>query len=303
MTAPATTEAALPCPPGAVCEASVPTQAPPQAEPPGDNASRTLEIAEDGTMTLQIPPPAPGSDARKPRVVVLLPATMDKPERAILLEDGDLESFDGHEDEPSEYEAYNEYEVRRGRLPPLRLESTRWGVAVRGVGAYMGRNGVAGSTAGVGGIGGSLRYRPLLPVAIDLGVDVIGGIDPNGWARREVPLSASALVYLNPKSRTQFYLVGGVNYTFAAVQSNVALENLAGGSYDEYNYAGLHGGLGFEFRLSTAIGFHLEALGVGRTRVDKDGDGRFPEYYDPRTGLASNTSALGLGRAGVSIWW
>ncbi|MBM4374947.1 MAG: hypothetical protein FJ095_07665 [Deltaproteobacteria bacterium] len=299
---PAASDATPPCPPGAVCESAVPAP-PAPTEAASEDASHSLDVAADGTMTLQIPPPPPGIDARKPRVVVLLPATGDKPERAILLEDTDLENLGTFDEGQFEEQEEPEYPLRRRRLPPLRLESTRWGIAARGVGAYMSRNGVAASTSGVGGIGGSLRYRPILPVALDLGIDVFGGIDANGWARREVPLSASALVYLNPKSRAQFYLVGGVSYTFAAVQSNVALENLAGGTYDEYNYAGLHAGLGFEFRLSTAIGFHLEALGVGRTRVDSDGNGRFTEYYDPQTGLASNTSALGLGRAGVSIWW
>jgi hypothetical protein len=156
---------------------------------------------------------------------------------------------------------------------------------------------------GMGGIGASLRYRPVPAVALDAGIDIIGGTDTNGFARREVPLSVSTMLYLNPRSFAQFYFMGGLNLSFARVASNYIEPNFAGGSTDDYTYVGGQFGGGVEFRMTRAVAFNVDLLGTLRSRVDSDGNGRYPEYYDARTGLSSNSSGGGLLRAGLTLWW
>ena len=54
---------------------------------------------------------------------------------------------------------------------------------------------------------------------------------------------------------------------------------------------------------SPVVGIHIDGLAFFRTRIDSDGGGRYPEFYDAETGMASNSSAGGLLRAGVNFWW
>lgn len=178
-----------------------------------------------------------------------------------------------------------------------------WGLTLRASGALMGSARVGVENFGVGGVGVSLRRRPLPPFAVDFGIDILGGVDPNGWTRREVPFSASTLFFVNPLSRAQVYLLGGINLTFADVQSEFVEANLARGNADDYTYLGMQFGGGVEFRLTPLVGFFFDGFATVRTRIDDDVRGRYPEYYDARTGLASNSSTVGQLRTGLSLWW
>lgn len=184
---------------------------------------------------------------------------------------------------------------------PQRLYS-KWGFSLRVEGAAMGDG--ANVDAGIGGLGMSLRYRPVPAFGFDLGVDVIGGKDFNGFTRIETPVSLNAMIFVNPRSRVQFYLIGGAHLSHAQVRSDYSsplLGRTEDGKYGaDYNYFGGQGGAGLEFRLGRRVGLSFDALGFMRKRTD---DGRQPEYVDAATGKTTNTSAGVLFRGGLNFWW
>jgi hypothetical protein len=154
----------------------------------------------------------------------------------------------------------------------------------------------------MGGGGVSLRYRPVDPVAFDVGLDVLMGIDSNGFQRREVPLTMSMLLYLLPDTVVQPYAFFGVSFTQAEVESSRMEPNLAKGYADRYGYIGGHAGLGVDFRVASALSLGVDALGFVRERVD-EGAERFPEFFDRARSEASNTTVAGQLRGGVTFWW
>jgi hypothetical protein len=153
------------------------------------------------------------------------------------------------------------------------------------------------------GLGLSLRYRPTPMFALDLSTDFLGGVDANGLERQELPFGATAMLYVNPRNLVQFYLFGGIDWSFAQVFSDEYRPNLADGTSDDYTYFGGHRGLGLEFRVTKLIGINIDGLAFVRTRTDADEDGRYPEFYDAKSGEVSNSSAAGMLRAGVTFWW
>lgn len=179
---------------------------------------------------------------------------------------------------------------------------SKWGLNLRAQGAAMGDG--ANRESGMGGIGMSLRYRPVAHFGFDLGVDVIGGTDFNGFSRVETPLSLNAMIYVNPRSRVQFYLLGGAHLSHAEVRSDSQSELLgrtADGKFGaDYNYFGGQGGAGLEFRIGRRVGLNIDVLGFIRKRTD---DGLLPEYIDPASGQTTNTSGGVLLRGGLNFWW
>jgi opacity protein-like surface antigen len=186
--------------------------------------------------------------------------------------------------------------------PPWRSE---FGLNLRLEGIALGKyRNVNDEGAGMGGVGLSLRYRPVAAFAFDVGADLVGGIDYNGFQRTETPITINGIVYVNPRSRVQFYLTGGVQFSHANVKSDTASPLLRpdsnGGYSAEYNYFGGQGGVGLEFRLSRHVALDIDGLGFIRARTDK---GATPEFYDPTTGKTTNKSGGGIFRGGVTFWW
>jgi hypothetical protein len=286
------------CPPGAYCEAV--EVAPPSAKDAGPLAV-AANPAEGTTITI---PPA--RDPHRPRVVVIHPGRDGRPDEVIVYENGEvpphlrrhpLPPAPPAPPPPVKHWRHHEYK-------PDRLDRHRgWGVGLRAEGAVMAQQHQGVDTFGIGGIGMSLRYRPIPAFAVDVGSDVLVGRDTNGWSRREIPVSASMMLYLNPRNIAQFYLLGGGHVAFAHVRSEQIEPNLAKGTSDAYTYAGGQVGAGFEFRVSPLLGLHIDGLAFFRGRIDSDGNGQFPEYYNRETGQISNSSAGGLLRAGVNFWW
>jgi len=171
-------------------------------------------------------------------------------------------------------------------------------------GLTMGSDSGAAFNAGMGGVGLSLRYRPVPAFAFDVGLDILAGNDYNGFERTETPLSLSGMLFVNPRSRVQFYFIGGINFSRAEVRSDhyTPLLTAAGGNEytSEYTYFGGQGGIGLEFRLSRRVAFDVDFLGFVRKRTD---DGLQPEFVDWETGQTTNTSGGGLLRGGISFWW
>jgi hypothetical protein len=286
------------CPPGAFCEEV--TVAPPDeaAAAPPDGAPGEPEAESDQPTTIVLPPPPPGYDPYAPRTFTYQPDADGGPGQIIVYEPGaapphappgDLEA------PPPPPEPKEKRTWRRHR---------QWGLNLRVDGVIMPRyrNDVEDG-AGMAGLGLSLRYRPTPMFALDLSTDFLAGVDANGLERQELPFGLSAMLYVNPRNLVQFYLFGGIDWSFAQVFSSDYRPNLADGTSDYYSYFGGHAGLGLEFRVSKLIGINIDGLAFVRTRTDADRDGLYPEYYDARTGEMSNSSAAGMLRAGVTFWW
>jgi len=190
-----------------------------------------------------------------------------------------------------------------------------WGLNLRlqGVGMGGGHNGrgdgpKAHPDAGMGGFGLGLRYRPIPSFAVEGSIDILGGTDFNGFERVEMPMSLSGLLYLNPRSRAQFYLTGGVHWSNATLQSSDPDPRLSpstdGTTFTtEYKYFGGQGGIGLEYRVSRRLALNLDALGFVRTRTDDAVETGPAEFNDPNTGRTTNTSGGALFRGGLTFWW
>ncbi len=295
------------CPPGAFCEE------PPEAEPPEagpgaaspseeDPAAREPRADDEGEPVTIVLPPT--DDPNTPRTFTYRPDPAGGPGQVIVYEGDDGPALLEEEEEEEEGGVGRAPRTRvrqhRERLQPHR----RWGLNLRMEGVLMPqyRDGVANET-GMAGLGLSLRYRPTPMFAFDFGADFLTGTDTNGFSRQELPLALSLMIYANPQSVAQFYVFGGINGSFARVSSRQYEVTVAERDHDAYSYVGGHGGVGFEIRVSELIGINLDGLVLARTRTDDDGQGAFPEFYDPDTGTTSNSSAAGLLRGGVTFWW
>lgn len=181
----------------------------------------------------------------------------------------------------------------------------RFGLNLRVEGAAMMTSSDSNTGAGMGGAGGSFRWRPSRFFAFDLGFDVLGGTDYNGDERIEVAGSLSGIVYFNPQHRVQAYAIAGVNLSHASVDTNPSWSDNTDNTYEFVdsnegrNYFGGHGGLGLEVRLGTHFGLSADVLALIRTRVDSD----VPEFRNRETGETSNTSGAVLFRIGANFWW
>jgi hypothetical protein len=275
------------CPPGAFCEDV-------QVDPPEDVAAQGGDTKK-GPVTVVLPPAPPGSDPNAPRTFTYQPDAEGGPGQVIVYEPGaHVPGQTVREAPPGPPEA-EQQELHRHR---------RWGLNLRVQGVILPHfQDEVADDAGMAGLGMSLRYRPRPMFALDLGADFLGGVDANGLERQEVPISLTAMLYANPQHVVQFYLMGGINWSFARVFSDTPQPNLADGTSDEYTYFGGHGGIGLEFRVSQLVGINVDGLAFVRTRTDDDGEGQFPEFYNARTNEASNSSASGLLRAGITFWW
>lgn len=207
--------------------------------------------------------------------------------------------------------------VRRGPPPAMRRGPTpqmpvctscgprffnKWSFGLRLEGAAFGDG--SHPDAGMGGLGISLKYRPVPAFAFDISADVLFGKDYNGFDRMETPFSANAMIYVNPRSRAQFYLMAGAHMSHASVTAEAnAARNTTGAKLEtEYSYIGGQAGIGMEFRIGRRVGLNFDALGFLRKRTDENAD-RTWEFVNPETGQKTNTSAGLLFRGGLNFWW
>jgi len=287
------------CPPGAwFCE-DTPVEAPPTAAPaPAEKPAETPAAKDtkppppNGRGAVVIPPPA--GKAAPPPVVVYQPVPNAPPPQVIIVSPG----------APRPRVVYP-VPPPPPKRPPWRPE---WGLNLRLEGVAMAHEGAA-EDAGMGGIGIGLRYRPVPAFAIEGDLDLIGGTDYNGFERAEVPLAFNGLLFVNPRSRVQFYFIGGFHVAWAKVRSDQASplltrnteDNDGWGDYEqEYSYFGGQLGIGLEFRLSRRVALDIDLIGFFRGRTD---DGDLPEFVDWDTGRTTNSSGGGLFRGGVSFYW
>jgi hypothetical protein len=185
--------------------------------------------------------------------------------------------------------------------PAKRRRYRESGINLRLEGVMMGDEQKHHQDAGMGGIGFSFRHRPVPHFAFDVGVDLVGGKDWYGRERSEAALLLSGMVFWNPRSRFQFYTIGGLGWSHAdviVVPESADVDAI----HEEYGYFGGHLGFGGELRVSQRTALNLDLVGFLRTRT-RAPQGAQPEFIDPETHLATNTSGGGLLRGGITFYW
>ncbi|HEY4118492.1 MAG TPA: hypothetical protein VGM56_11580 [Byssovorax sp.] len=279
------------CPPGSwfCADADPPAAqpAPPAAPQNTTRAPRHAPAAESEDADDDAPPAAqqqtrrgpPGEYGRPPVVVYDGPPP---PARVVIVAPG----------------------YRPFRPPPPAMRPrwvSEWGVNLHIEGMAFGRS--AAEAAGMGGVGAALRFRPVPHFALEAGVDFIAGNDFNGFQRTETPFTLNGILFVNPRSRAQLYLMGGMLVSHADVQSDQAsplLQRQGNGWGAEYTYFGGQAGGGIEFRVSRRVALDLDVLGFLRKRTD---DGKTPEFVDVAHNRATNTSDGAIIRGGLVLYF
>jgi hypothetical protein len=176
---------------------------------------------------------------------------------------------------------------------------SEWGLNLHFEGAALGNSPQATHGSGMGGLGLGLRYKPIPAFGIEADIDYLDGRDYNGFKRDETAFTLNGLVFLNPKSRAQVYLLGGFGWSGAHVND----DSLGYTTHEyDYGYFGGQGGLGLEFRIGRHFALNADALAFIRERIDSGADAN-PEFFNPQTGQSSNTSGGVLFRGGMTFYF
>lgn len=186
--------------------------------------------------------------------------------------------------------------------PRPAMPHRQWGLNLHlaGIALGSGRNG----EAAMGLVGLGLRFRPVPGFALEANIDVAGGTDYNGFRRTETLGTLNGLLYLNPKSRAQFYLLGGLGLSGARVSGDdysyaLTSSGLYASGDRKYTYFGGQGGAGIEIRLSRVVALNFDIRGFVRSRTDGRGA---PEFVDA-SGRSTNTSGGALVNGGITFYF
>lgn len=238
-------------------------------------AEGEIKIGPPGTTP---PPVAPAPAPAPPPVVVYTPAPAPPPPV-----------------QPAPPPAYYPPPPPPPHRPVVRSEI---GLNFHLVGAAFASNENMTHDAGAGGVGAALRFRPTPRFALDIGLDVMGGTDANGFKRSEVPFTIAGLLYLNPRSKVQVYLLGGLGFSTARVEKTTQ----AGYTLDErYSYfGGLFGG-GLEVRVAPKVALNFDVRGFVRGRTDDKA--KYDPEFRANDGRTTNTSGGALFNGGLTLYF
>ena len=152
----------------------------------------------------------------------------------------------------------------------------------------------------MGGVGVGGRARPDRAVALDLTIDNFGGNDYAGHRRYELGLNFATSVFFNPRDRVQGLFIAGLGWSRADVsyRSGSSPHSIN----DTYYYFGMFAGLGLEYAVRSHFSLDFALLGLLRGRTDAKADNN-PEFVDPKTKLATNSSGAGLLRLGLNYYF
>lgn len=195
---------------------------------------------------------------------------------------------------------YRTYYVRR----PMPYAQHEWGLNLRLDAAIIG--GGVRDSAGMGGLGAGLRFKPSPYFGIEAGADFAFGRDYNDNDRNETAFTLTGLLFLNPRDHAQVYLLAGFGWSVANVTT---YDNWAhgggsssGGQSAVYDYFGGQFGIGLEYRMSQHLALNLDLRGFVRGRTD--GDAKiYPEFVDQNTGKTTNTSGGALVTGGMTFYF
>jgi len=156
----------------------------------------------------------------------------------------------------------------------------------------------AASNYFMGGVGLGVRARPDPAVAVDLTLDSLTGIDYVGHRRDELGGNLATSVFFNPHDPVQAFFAAGIGWS----RANTSYNNGAMKIDNTYHYFGMFAGLGIEWRVKSRLSLDVALLGLLRSRTDSDADNN-PEFIDPKTKLATNSSGAGLVRLGLIYYF
>ena len=181
-------------------------------------------------------------------------------------------------------------------VPRHAVPRREWGINLHVGGLMLGKG--RDDNSGMAMVGLGLRFRPAPAFAIEADLDFAGGRDYNGYRRKETAFAFNGLVFLNPKSKTQVYLLGGFGWSGAT-----AVDDRGGYDSTEYKYGyfGGQAGIGLEFRLSKVVALNFDMRGFIRGRID-DNKRDYPEFIDSN-GRTTNTSGGGIFQGGLTFYW
>jgi hypothetical protein len=171
-----------------------------------------------------------------------------------------------------------------------------WGLNFHVEGALLGHGNASNTGMGGGGLG--LRFKPSRYFGIETDVDYVGGHDYLGDSREETAFSVNGLLFLNPRSHAQLYLLAGFGWSDAHVTSDGGPNPLD----QHYNYFGGQFGGGLEIRASRVLAFDLDVRGFVRSRTDSLAQTQ-PEFTNPATGQTTNTSGGALVTGGMTLYF
>jgi len=225
-----------------------------------------IDITKDET-----PPPPPPADYTAPPAVVVRPEIPPPPP----------------------------YDLPPPPPPEPISRAHEWGLNLHLDGAAFGHG--AGH-AGMGGAGAGLRFKPNRRFGIETDVDITGGTDYQGASRTETAFTINGLLFLNPRSRAQFYILAGFGWSGANVSGGSTNGSYGSGSGGgQYTYFGGQLGGGLELRLCRALALNADVRGFIRTRVDSAAQSQ-PEFVDAY-GRSTNTSGGALFTGGMTIYF
>lgn len=150
----------------------------------------------------------------------------------------------------------------------------------------------------MGGVEGSIRFRPARIFGVEFAVGAYGGTDYNDMDRFEVPVTFNFMFWLPKASRFQVYFLAGAGLSYAHSEG-------VHSGYNEFmsrdmTYIGAQGGIGLEWRINPRFALSLDMRAFIRTRIDADD---LPEFFDPDTGRTTDTSAGALGTLGAHLYF
>ena len=247
----------------------------PGASPPPPAERKPLEPLPDPDAEPEAPPPPPARRLPPPPPVVVYAPGPPPPE----------------EPPPYTYRAQPAHPLS----PPR-----EWGLNLHLEGATMG-HGSGAQGAGMGGAGGAVRFKPNRRVGIEADLDFLGGTDYQGNHRTETGFTINGLVYLNPLSRAQVYLLGGFGWSSAHVTCNSDGGCASPGLDAQYSYFGGQLGLGLEIRLSRLFAINGDVRGFIRTRTDDRASSQ-PEFVNAN-GQTTNASGGALFTGGATLYF
>jgi hypothetical protein len=259
------------CPPGSWFCAQAPQQ---QAAPAGQPVA-PLEALPDAD---EAPPPAPPPRPR-PRHPA---APASEPPPPVVYEPPPVGAVERSETPPP-----YEYAPPPGHHPMF--PHPEWALNLHAQGAAIGHG------TAVGGFGGGLRFKPARTFGLEADFDFLGGHDYQGNDRNETAFTLNGLVFVNPRSPVQVYLLLGFGWSGAHVV------NLPQSLDANYSYFGGQAGIGLELRMSHMLAFNADFRGFIRGRTDSGAELQ-PEFTDP-AGRSTNTSGGGLFTGGMSLYF
>jgi hypothetical protein len=191
------------------------------------------------------------------------------------------------------------------RVQPAKRRHRRireWGVNLHVNIGLMGNDELMADDAGMNGVGGALRFRPIPHIAIEGALEVLWGIDYNGFDRFEDAVLINGLFFANPRSSVQLYGIAGFGAGLAYLEGGTTADGLPVLHDQRYSYLGMQLGFGLEGRVTRHFALGGDLVGFLRSRTDRFADDN-PEFVDPDTHRTTNTSGGGLVRLGATFYW